>query len=41
MMTATLILARIFQKKPREVGIFKQRFPLHPIPMGVAGDASE
>ncbi|MFP3211363.1 MAG: FAD-dependent oxidoreductase [Thermocladium sp.] len=41
MVTANLILARIFQKKPREIGIFRQRFPLNPMPMGTAGDASE
>lgn len=39
MVTANLILARLMRRKPYEFGLFKQRPPLNPIPMGTLGDA--
>lgn len=39
MVTANLILARLTQRKPGEFGLFRQRFPLNPLPMGTLGDA--
>jgi len=39
MVTANLMLARLTQRKPGEFGLFRQRFPLNPMPMGTLGDA--
>jgi hypothetical protein len=33
------MLARLTQRKPGEFGLFRQRFPLNPMPMGTLGDA--
>ncbi|MGC9227483.1 FAD-dependent oxidoreductase [Caldivirga sp.] len=39
MITANLMLARLMRRKPYEFGLFKQRPPLNPIPLGTLGDA--